>query len=960
MCAASNPFRTSDLIAKYGWKVMPYLGNLGSSLLAEAQVLFVDSGHVNASDADDTEHGHSFEKPLATIDYAISLCTGGERSVILVAPGHNEGLDASTIDFDVSDITVIGIGEGSNRPTIDFDSTDALVSIGANNTHLINLRFLPSIDDIVIGVDVETGITGTILEKCEWAEMEDTGDEFILGLDIKSGCTDTKVTNCLFRTEVTADAATHAIKLTGASDNVIIEKSRFIGNWSVAAIGGDTTLSTDVLIDDVTIKTQNGIAGIVMLTGTTGILRNACIESTGLAVDSMIVADAMSWFNNFGVTADGTAAEIIGGGEVIAALNTAVSSVTAGSLWDILSDGVGGGYAKSTDSLEALRTAIDGIGIPTDVTGAIGGTPTLKSLQDILSKAPGSNNYSAATDSLEAIRDYIDGTTALDGITLDHLLKTTTTKTLDQDLTVYTADFSVMAHVMSSTAVGSTFKASTDSLEAIAAAIAAITDNVATAVPDTAVARSLQDILNKDDSGGFNDATDSLEAIRDHLDGTTVLGGIQLDHLAQTVSAGTNYPTEVTTDSILGMIMSTNGNPSGFNKTTDSLQAISDFVRTGTTLGAGINLDHLLLTTTSVAADGDLSGFITAESVLAHIMAADADVTTSYNASTDSLEAISVALAAGTGSLLALSTNNLDHLAKVTTGLATDGDLSGHVIAGSILSHIMSADADADDTGFNCSTDSLAAIAAALAAGTGATVAIEADNLHKLVSLADGGGNLYPDSPVDDSILSYIMTKANPADITDFDNATDSLEMISDKVGAFAGTNGAGAGESAKAQLTLLYTDTQAIVADTAAIDPGATRLQTRTFTNWTAIANALWTVSAPVKAKIWGIVLVGVKNVGMNLKISTIPTAPGGVINLVANLDCQNDSAGTLYKMNTTLGGAMVEVTGGATLDDGIEVILPAGTVVMDSDAVEDAGGSIQWFIQYEPIEAGAAVSNT
>ncbi len=314
--AATRPIRTTDLIRKYGWEIMPYLSNLGPTLLAEAQVLFVDSGHVNALDADDGYHGHLFINPLATIDYAVGLCTAGERSVIIVAPGHNESLDASSIDFDVSDITVIGIGEGSNRPTIDFDSTDAIVSIAANNIHITNLRFLPSIDDIVIGVDVEAGKTGTIFEKCEWAEMEDTGDEFILGLDIKAGCTDTKVTDCLFRTEVNADGATHAIKLTGASDNVIIEKSRFIGNWSIAAIGGDTTLSTDVLIDDVTIKTADSQPGIEMLTGTTGIIKNVCIEATSETVDNMIVADAMSWFNNFGVTADGSAAELIGGGEV--------------------------------------------------------------------------------------------------------------------------------------------------------------------------------------------------------------------------------------------------------------------------------------------------------------------------------------------------------------------------------------------------------------------------------------------------------------------------------------------------------------------------------------------------------------------------------------------------------------------------------------------------------------------
>lgn len=422
--AATNPFRVSDLIAKYGWKVMPYLSNLGPLLLAEAQVLFVDSGHTNKLDADDTEHGHSFEKPLATIDYAIDLCTAAERSVILVAPGHEESLDASTIDFDVSDITIIGIGEGSNMPTIVFDSTGALVIIGANNIHLINLRFMPSAEEIVIGVDIETGKTGTIFERCVWAEGEGAADEFILGLDIKAGCTDTKVTNCLFRTKYNAAEATHAIKLTGASDNVIIEKSRFIGNWSTAAIGGSTTLSTDVLIDDITIKTADNAPGISMVSGTTGIIRNVCIEATDEAVNDMIVADTMAWFNNYGVTVDGAAAELIGGGEVNAQIvahhldhligladGDAVrpASVVEDSILAKLmgSDDPAtiGSYDNSKHSLEAIGDDADTI--IEDITAAVPNTPTGASLQDILSKLDGENAFDNTTDSLEAISDKI-------------------------------------------------------------------------------------------------------------------------------------------------------------------------------------------------------------------------------------------------------------------------------------------------------------------------------------------------------------------------------------------------------------------------------------------------------------------------------------------------------------------------------------------------------------------------
>lgn len=54
------------------------------------------------------------------------------------------------------------------------------------------------------------------------------------------------------------------------------------------------------------------------------------------------------------------------------------------------------------------------------------------------------------------------------------------------------------------------------------------------------------------------------------------------------------------------------------------------------------NLDTLAGVDTGVAVDGDLSPHVVTGSVFAHIMAANKDVTTSYNASTDSLEAIRV------------------------------------------------------------------------------------------------------------------------------------------------------------------------------------------------------------------------------------------------------------------------------------------------------------------------------
>ncbi len=409
--SATNPFRTSDLIAKYGWKSMVYLSNLGITHLAEAQVLFVDSGSANALDKDDGEHGHSFEKPLATIDYAIGLCTASEGSVILVAPGHNEGLGAATIDFDVAGITCIGIGNGDNRPTIDYDNTAASVDIGANNVRLVNLRFRPSVSAVLIGVDVEAGVTGTVIEDCEFTEGEAATDEFVLSIDVKAGCTDTQVKNCLFRTIVNAAQATDAIKLTGASDNCIIKDCRFIGNWSNAAITTDTTLSTDLLIDNVTIKVADGATGIKCLTGTTGIIREALIEATGTSVDSMIVADSMSWFNNYGVTADGSAAELIGGGEVGSALVTYKLDHLVSA-----ADGTGAYPATlANDSIIAMQMCKGATATPSTFDNT---TDSQEAISDKLGAFAGTSG-AGATESAKALLDLVH--TDVDAILADSI-----------------------------------------------------------------------------------------------------------------------------------------------------------------------------------------------------------------------------------------------------------------------------------------------------------------------------------------------------------------------------------------------------------------------------------------------------------------------------------------------------------------------------------------------------------
>lgn len=508
---ATNPFRVSDLVAKYGWQAMIYLAALGINDLAEAQVLFVDSGHTNALDADDTEHGHSFTKPLATVDYAVGLSTASERAIILLAPGHVESYDATTTGFDadVVGVRIIGIGSGSLKPRFDFDDATSKCVLGANDVQIKNVVFRPSVPTVTIGLEIETDVTSCSLEDVDFAMGEDGGgtDEFIKAVRLVSGNHDTVFKNVKILVHASAGGATHGIHIDAASDRLVFDNVIIDGPW---ATGG-------------------------------------------------IVEDA-----------------------------TGVSHV-------------------------AVNCAVD-------VTG-------------------------------------------------------------------------------------------------------------------------------------------------------------------------TNY------------------------------------------------------------------GF--------------------YGSST-----------------FAKRVNNVD----------------GQV---------------------------------------------REDDSESLIVETRGTGTA-PTGITDESIFAYIMGKGAPAQASTFNNTTDSLEAISNKINTAQTDLDTITGASG----VNLLTATQASID---AIDPGATRIVTATLTDWALTAtNALFTVSGMVKARIWGEVLVAVAGVATNLKISCTPTAPGGLVDIASNLDCNADAAGTIYKMNAIFGSAMVEVTVGVSADDGVEVILPAGVVQMGSSANEGGGGSIQWFCQYEPLEAGAAVTAT
>lgn len=746
--AATVPYRVKDLIHTYGWDFIPRLAALGVQNLAEAQVLFVDSGATNASDVDDGVHGHSFENPLATFDYAVGLCTAGEQSIILLAPGHYEDYDDTTTGFDadISGIKVFGLGHGSMKPRFDFNDATSKCIIGANDVYIENVVFRPSVPTVAIGLDLETGVTGTKLKDVDFVMGEDGAgvDEFVKAIHYTSGNHDTVLENVKIYAHASCNGATHGIHVDAASNRLTFDNVIIDGPFATAGILEDAAglnhIVTGCSID--TSGTNYSFHG-----SSTFAKYTANVDAGVDSEDAEALIEVARGTGNYptGITDNSVLAYMLGKGA------TASAST----------------FNNTTDSLEAIADAISGISSPTDVTDAVAEPPTAKSLQDILHK-DGSYTFDNTTDALEAIRDHLDGTTILAGINVDHLLKTAVANA--SDMTTEITDSSILSNIMTSDGDTSGYDRSTDSLEAIADAVSAI--DFTSAVSQTPTARSLQDILEKDNTGSFDDSTDSLEAIADRLINSNI------DKLTGAADGGTNpYPDSVAQESVVAYLMSKSANPvtTSFNNTTDSLEAIRDNIDSGTGVLAGINVDHLAKT--AVANGADLTTEVADGTILSNILTSDGD-TSGYDRTTDSLEAISDLITAGTTFGAGI---NLDHLNKTSTGVAAGGDLTTYVADLTILSHIMTS--DGDSSGYDCQTDSLEAIADSITAGTTFGAGVNLDHLCK--TAVANGADLTAEV-ADNTILANILTKTD-GDTSDYDRTTDSLEAIADAIATIDG-----------------------------------------------------------------------------------------------------------------------------------------------------------------------------
>jgi hypothetical protein len=276
------------------------------------EILFVHSG----TGVNQAGGGRSLDAPLATVDYAIGLCTANKGDVIYVLPGHAESFSAADgFDVDVAGVKVIGLGWGSQRPTFTFADTDATVAIGAASVWLQNLRFVAGLSAVVVGVNVEAAGVACTIKDCEWYWGGTTGWDFLQSLNINVGAHRATVEGCKFLAEPAVAGASTAIQLVGAVHNVTVERCQFMGDYSLACMSAITTLSQHLIFkDNLVHNTDAGEPYLEVITGTTGIITGTRGQAGGATVAANAVADAMSHCENFVTNTTGTIAIVKGAG----------------------------------------------------------------------------------------------------------------------------------------------------------------------------------------------------------------------------------------------------------------------------------------------------------------------------------------------------------------------------------------------------------------------------------------------------------------------------------------------------------------------------------------------------------------------------------------------------------------------------------------------------------------------
>ena len=264
------------------------------------EVFYVSNSSVptkNGVAGSDSSSSGSYNRPFATIDYAIGKCTAARGDIIAVLPGYTQDITgAAGIALDVEGVAIVGLGAGSLRPQLTGTATASTFAITAANCALINLEFVGGVIDQTTFMTLSAAALGSSFESCWFNDSTDLN--WLNCITLTTLCHDVSFINCTFEG---ADAQNDAMVTGAVHDRLYFEDCRFYQNIAQAAtvamlVGTDVTSS---IVKNCSFRSPIDDAILINFSGTcTGLIRRCYFSSIddAAAITAGVTASGMQCF----------------------------------------------------------------------------------------------------------------------------------------------------------------------------------------------------------------------------------------------------------------------------------------------------------------------------------------------------------------------------------------------------------------------------------------------------------------------------------------------------------------------------------------------------------------------------------------------------------------------------------------------------------------------------------------
>ncbi len=276
--------------------------NAGLGTLSTGKIWYFDSN------AGGNATGTSWTNACLTLNAAIDLsdADGGDNrgDYVVGAPGHTEDVTAASVFADVPGMTIKGFGTGSLKPQFVWEVATGTFVVSSHSVILDNLRFVPSVTEVVSGVVFSADSDFSIIRNCDFGYAELSGtDEFDTALSIASLAKDITVEDCFFHAE--AAGAGEAIYI-GAVSGVSMKNLEIFGDYATGCIvnvgaADDVRLVRSLLFNG----TMHGdgeintVAAMSMAEGTGGYIGdNRFVSHAAGSSIAIRIGDDMVFMNN--------------------------------------------------------------------------------------------------------------------------------------------------------------------------------------------------------------------------------------------------------------------------------------------------------------------------------------------------------------------------------------------------------------------------------------------------------------------------------------------------------------------------------------------------------------------------------------------------------------------------------------------------------------------------------------